>query len=82
MASFQANVDWKSKRKRENKYYRSVPFRSVPTCSVIQNFKKIAKKVKKLKNTVMASFQAKIGQKRMRKRENKYYRSVPFLPDT
>ena len=26
----------------------------------------------------MASFQAKIGQKRMRKRENKYYRSVPF----
>ena len=82
MASFQANVDWKSKRKRENKYYRSVPFRSVPTRSVIQNFKKIAKKVKKLKNTVMASFQAKIGQKRMEKRENKYYRSVPFLPDT
>ena len=26
----------------------------------------------------MASFQVKIGQKRMRKRENKYYRSVPF----
>ena len=26
----------------------------------------------------MASFQAKIGQKRMRKRENKYYRSVPL----
>ena len=25
MASFQANVDWKSKRKRENKYYRSIP---------------------------------------------------------
>ena len=61
MASFQANVVWKSKRKRENKYYRSVPFRSVPTRSVIQNFKKIAKKVKKLKNPVMASFQAKIG---------------------
>ena len=29
MASFQANVDWKSKRKRENKYYRSVPFQPV-----------------------------------------------------
>ena len=82
MVSFQANIDWKSKRKRENKYYRSVPFRSVPTRSVIQNFKKIAKEVKKLKNIVMASFQAKIGQKRMEKRENKYYRSVPFLPDT
>ena len=29
----------------------------------------------------MASFQANIGWKRMRKRENKNYRSVPFLPD-
>ena len=29
----------------------------------------------------MASFQAKIGWKMMRKRENKNYRSVPFLPD-
>ena len=26
MVSFQANIGWKSKRKRENKYYRSVPF--------------------------------------------------------
>ena len=82
MASFQAKISRKTLRRRENKYYRSVPFRSVPTRSVIQNFKKIAKKVKKLKNTVMASFQAKIGYKRMEKRKNKYYRSVPFLPDT
>ena len=29
----------------------------------------------------MASFQAKIGWKWPRKRENKNYRSVPFLPD-
>ena len=29
----------------------------------------------------MASFQAKIGWKRLRKRENKNYRSVTFLPD-
>ena len=29
----------------------------------------------------MASFQAKIAWKMMRKRENKYYRSVPYLPD-
>ena len=29
----------------------------------------------------MASFQAKIGFKRLRKRENNNYRSVPFLPD-
>ena len=30
----------------------------------------------------MDSFQAKIDWKRMRQRENKSYRSVPFLPDT
>ena len=41
----------------------------------------MAKKFKKLKNTVMSSFQAKIGQKKMRKGENKNYRSVPFLHD-
>ena len=29
----------------------------------------------------MGSFQAKIGWKRLRKRENKNYRSVTFLPD-
>ena len=29
----------------------------------------------------MASFQANIGWKMMRKSENKNYRSVPFLPD-
>ena len=29
----------------------------------------------------MASFQAKIGWKRMRKRENKNYRYVSFQPD-
>ena len=29
----------------------------------------------------MASFQAKIGWKRKRKRENKNYRSLTFLPN-
>ena len=29
----------------------------------------------------MDSFQNKIGWKKVRKRENKNYRSVPFLPD-
>ena len=29
----------------------------------------------------MATFQAKIGWKMQRNRENKNYRSVPFLPD-
>ena len=30
----------------------------------------------------MASFKARIGWKRLRKRENKNYRFVTFLPDT
>ena len=59
-----------------------VPFRSVPTRYVIENSKQIAKKFKKLTNTIPASFQAKIGMKRLRNRENKNYPSVPFLPET
>ena len=43
--------------------------------------KKKAKKLKKLKNTIMASFQAKIVWKRPRKVEYKKYRVVTFLPD-
>ena len=46
-------------------------FRSVPTRRVIENFKKIAKKFEKLNNTMMVSFQAKIGWKTQRKRETK-----------
>ena len=63
-------------RKGENKNYRFVPF--LPNAKLkIQ--KKIAIKLKKLKYTVMASFQAKIGWKMPRKRKNKNYQSVPFL---
>ena len=49
-----------------------------------RKFKKKTKKLKKLKNTIKNSFQAKIGWKKMRKREIKIiapFRSVPFLPD-
>ena len=53
-----------------------IPFRSYPNRN--RKFQKIAKKLKK---TLIASFQAKIGWKRLRKRENKSYRSVSFLPD-
>ena len=79
MNSFQAKVSWKNIRKREIKFI--VPFRSVATRCVIENSKQIAKKFKKLKNTVLASFQAKIGRKSLRKGENKNYPSVPFLPE-
>ena len=49
------------KRREIEKIKISIPFRSVPTLCVIENSKKIAKKLKKLKNTIMASFHAKIG---------------------
>ena len=55
MASFQAKIVWKMPRKREIKNYRFVPF--LP--DVLQ---KIPEKIKKKKkNTIMASFQARIG---------------------
>ena len=64
--------------KERNKNYRSVSLLPVSKQKIP---KKIAKKFQKLKNTITASFQAKIGWKRLRKRENKNYCSVPFLPD-
>ena len=78
MASFQSKIGWKWPKKTENKSYQSVQFLS-GTKQKIK--KKIAKKFKKLNNTIMNSFQTKISWKRMRKRENKNYNFVPFLPD-
>ena len=43
------------------------PFCFVPTRRVVENFKKIGKKFKKLKNTIMASFEAKVGWKKSKK---------------
>ena len=60
---------------------KKFPFHSVPTRRVIDNSKKIATKFKKLKNIIMPSFRAKIGWKRLGRRENKNYHSVSFLPD-
>ena len=60
MASFQAKIVWKRPRKRENKNYRFAPFRSYLTRN--RKFQKNSKKIQKIKkNTIMASFQAKIG---------------------
>ena len=46
MISFQAKIGWKRMGKRENK---KLSFHFVSTRCVIENFKKIAKKLKKLK---------------------------------
>ena len=60
---------------------KKLSIRSVPTRRVIENSQKIAKKFKKLKNSVMPLFESKVGRKRPGKRENRNYRSVLFLPD-
>ena len=56
-------------------------FLCVSTRLGIENFKKIAEKFKKLENTIIASFQAKIGWERLRKRENKKNCFDLCLPD-
>ena len=61
MASFQAKIGWKRLRKRENKNYHFVSF-------LPDDQQKIPEKFKKLKNTIMVTFQAEIGRRRMRKR--------------
>ena len=65
MNSFQAKIGWRKMRKREIKII--VLFCYIPTWCVIENSKQIAKKFKKLKNTIVASFQAKIGRKKAAK---------------
>ena len=68
--------------KAEEERKQKLSLRFVPSRRARENFKKkIAKKSKKLKNTITASFQAKVGWKMLRKRENKNYRYVSFHPD-
>ena len=76
MAYCQAKIVRKGRETEEIKII--VLFRSRP---VREHSKKVAKKLKKLKNTIMTSFQAKICWKRLRKRENKNYRYVTFPPN-
>ena len=77
MATFPAKIGWNRPRKSENK---KLSFRYFLTQRVIKNSKKIAKKFKKLKNTIMASFQAKTGRKTQRNGEYKNYRSFRSYP--
>ena len=60
---------------------QKLSLRFVPSRRARENSKKIAKKLKNLKNTITDSSEAKIGGKMLTKRENKNYRSVSFLPD-
>ena len=64
--------------KDEKERKKKLSLRFVPTRRVIENSKKITKKIK---STVMYSFQGKIGLIKRRMGENENHRSVPFLPD-
>ena len=47
MALFQAKIDWKRQRMRENKNCHSIPFRFYPACN--RKFQKNRKKIQKIK---------------------------------
>ena len=78
MASIEAKKGLRRPRKRENNNYHSVPF-LLDTLQKIS--KKQEKKFKKLKDTIIASFQAKVGCKSPRKGENKKNRFDVLLAD-
>ena len=78
MADFPANLGWERQRKSEKKKYCSDHFLPEPKQRIE---KKIVKKFKKLKITIIASFKAKTGQERSRNGENRKYRSDHFLTD-
>ena len=79
MNSFQAKIGWRKMRKREIKII--VPFRSVPTQCVIENSKQIAKKLKKLKNTIVVHIKQKYARKGCEREKIKIilpFRSFPW----
>ena len=58
MAPFKARIGWKRPRKKENKYCRTASFLPNTQYKIP---KKKQKNSKKLKNNIMAPFQATIG---------------------
>ena len=66
MASFQAKIGWKMPRKRKNKNYQSVPFRSYTTRN--RKFeKKNSKKIEKIEKFLYGFLSS---QNRFEKAEN------------
>ena len=81
MASFQAKTRWDRQRMREKIKHRSYQFLANPEYGIP---KKIAKKFKKLKNIIMASFQVKTGWVRlwvMQKKKKLSFKSIPTRPE-
>ena len=73
------NISSQNRQEKAGKERKQkLSFHYVPTQPIRENSKKYQKNSK---NTIMTSFQAKIGWKRLRNRENKNYRYVLFLSD-
>ena len=68
------------RKAREREKIKKKLFRCGPTRPVIENSKKIEKKLKNVENTIIASFQAKIGWERPRKGANKKKKSFECVP--
>ena len=79
MASFQSKTRWRRPRKIDNENYFSDPF--LPTRPIIENSKKIATKFVKSNKYPYGFISSQNKLERLRKRENKNYRSVSFLPN-
>ena len=77
--SFLAKIGWKMMRKRENKNYRSVPFRSYPMHT--GKFQKNSKKIKNIKKNHNSVISSQNMLKMLKKRKNKNYHSVSFQLD-
>ena len=67
--------------KAEKDGKQKLSFCFVPNPTRNRKFKKIEKKLRKFKNTIVTSFQVIIGWNRPRNRENKNYHSASFQPD-
>ena len=80
MASFLVKLDMdRPKKRRRKKKLLRVPFLATQAGAFPKKFKKSSKKIQKIKNVILASFLAKWGYDRLKRRKKKSF-WVPFLP--
>ena len=76
MASFQAQTGWKRLKKRENKNYCFVSFRSYPTGN--RKFQKNSKIIQKIQTYHYGFISGQNSLEKVEKEKNKNYRIVSF----
>ena len=78
MNSFQAKIGWKRMGKRENK---KLSFRFVPTPCVIENSKKVRRKIQKIQKYHYEFISSQNRLEKDEKNRNKNFISVSILPN-